>query len=94
VLTAQDGPTGLLILDSNTQLDLLVTDVGLPGGLNGRQVADAGRVRRPDLKVLFITGYADTAAVGNGRLEQGMEVMTKPFELSELVRKIQALMRA
>jgi CheY-like chemotaxis protein len=54
--------------------------VGLPGGLNGRQVADAGRVSRPGLKVLFITGYAESAAVGNGLLDEGMAVVTKPFE--------------
>lgn len=91
VLTAHDGPTGLQILNSSAYVDLLITDVGLPGGLNGRQVADAARVSRPDLKVLFITGYADTAVVGNGRLEHGMEVMTKPFEISTLTRKIRAL---
>lgn len=68
--------------------------MGLPGGLNGRQVADAGRVRRPKLKVLFITGYADTAAVGNGRLDPGMEVMTKPFEISALANSVRALIDA
>ena len=91
VLTAQDGHTGLKILNSDACVDLLVTDVGLPGGLNGRQVADAARVWRPGLKVLFITGYADTAAVGNGRIDHGMEVLTKPFEISTLTRKVRAL---
>lgn len=94
VLTAQDGPTGLQVLNSDARVDLLLTDVGLPGGLNGRQVADAGRVRRPKLKVLFITGYADTAAVGNGRLDPGMEVMTKPFEISALANSVRALIDA
>ncbi|GGX79710.1 PAS domain S-box protein [Massilia dura] len=94
VLTAQDGPAGLRILNSDTCVDLLVTDVGLPGGLNGRQVADAARVSRGGLKVLFITGYADTAAVGNGRLDQGMAVMTKPFEIGALVGKVRALIDA
>ena len=93
VLTAQDGPTGLQVLNSDTRVDLLVTDVGLPGGLNGRQVADAARVRRPGLKVLFITGYADTAAVGNGRLDPGMEVMTKPFEIGAFANKVRALIK-
>ena len=91
VITAQDGPTGLQILNSDTRVDLLVTDVGLPGGLNGRQVADAARLQRPGLKVLFVTGYADTAAVGNGRLAPGMEVITKPFEIGALAYKIRAL---
>lgn len=93
VFTAQDGPSGLLILNSDTRVDLLVTDVGLPGGLNGRQVADAARVQRPELKVLFITGYADTAAVGNGRLAQGMEVMTKPFDIGALASKVRSMIR-
>ncbi|MCA1245333.1 PAS domain-containing protein [Massilia sp. MS-15] len=91
VLTAQDGPTGLQILNSDTRVDLLVTDVGLPGGLNGRQVADAARLQRPGLKVLFVTGYANTAAVGNGRLAPGMEVITKPFEITALTYKVRAL---
>jgi len=94
VLTAQDGPTGLQVLNSDTRVDLLLTDVGLPGGLNGRQVADAGRVHRPNLKVLFITGYADTAAVGNGRLDPAMEVMTKLFEMSALVNSVRTLIDA
>ncbi len=94
VLTAQDGPTGLQILNSDTRVDLLVTDVGLPGGLNGRQVADAARLQRPGLKVLFVTGYADTAAVGNGRLAAGMEVITKPFEITALTYKVRALIDA
>ena len=56
-LEAADGPAGLRILQSPQRIDLLITDIGLPG-LNGRQVADAARVSRPDLKVLFMTGYA------------------------------------
>jgi len=87
-LEAQDGPSGLKILQSNARVDLLITDVGLPGGMNGRQVADAARVTRPGLKVLFVTGFAENAAVGNGHLEQGMEVMTKPFVMAELAQKI------
>ena len=66
VLEAGDGRSGLKILEAGTRIDLLITDVGLPGGMNGRQLADAARQRRPDLKVLFITGYAENAAVGNG----------------------------
>ena len=78
-LEAEDGPSGLRILQSDARIDLLITDVGLPGGLNGRQVADAARLGRPDLKVLFVTGFAENAAVGNGHLDAGMEVITKPF---------------
>jgi signal transduction histidine kinase/CheY-like chemotaxis protein/PAS domain-containing protein len=92
VLTAVDGPSGLVILRSATRIDLLMTDVGLPGGLNGRQVADAARETRPQLKVLFITGYAENAAVGNGLLEHGMEVITKPFDLAVLANKIRGIL--
>jgi PAS domain S-box-containing protein len=88
VIEAPDGPSGLEILRSDRRIDLLVSDVGLPGGMNGRQVADAARVSRPDLKVLFITGYAENAAVGNGLLAPGMEVLTKPFVMGELAAKV------
>jgi len=87
-LEAEDGPSGLKILKSDVRIDLLITDVGLPGGMNGRQVADAARLSRPDLKVLFVTGFAENAAVGNGHLEAGMEVITKPFVMTELANKI------
>ncbi len=87
-LEAEDGPSGLKILQSDARIDLLITDVGLPGGLNGRQVADAARLGRPDLKVLFVTGFAENAAVGNGHLDAGMEVITKPFVMNELANKI------
>jgi CheY-like chemotaxis protein len=87
-LEAEDGPSGMKILRSDARVDLLITDVGLPGGMNGRQVADAARVTRPQLKVLFVTGFAENAALGNGHLEPGMEVMTKPFVMAELANKI------
>lgn len=87
-IEASDGPAGLKLLQSDIRIDLLVTDVGLPGGMNGRQVADAARVSRPDLKVLFVTGFAENAVVGNGHLPPGMEVITKPFVMSELANKI------
>lgn len=88
VIEAPDGPAGLRVLESNARIDLLITDVGLPGGMNGRQVADAARVARPDLKVLFITGYAENAAVGSGRLGHGMFVVTKPFQMEVLAKRI------
>jgi CheY-like chemotaxis protein len=75
-------------------VDLLLTDVGLPGGMNGRQVADAGRVVRPDLKVLFITGYAENAVIGNGQLAPGMQVITKPFAMEALANKVRDMIDA
>ena len=92
VLEAGDGHSALKILEAGTLIDLLITDVGLPGGTNGRQLADAARLQRPDLKVLFITGYAESAAVRNGQMEQGMQVMTKPFALVALAAKIQGIL--
>jgi PAS domain S-box-containing protein len=91
-LEAADGPAALKILSSNIRVDLVVSDVGLPGGLNGRQVVDAARVLRPHLKVLFITGYAENAAIGNRLLEPGMEVVTKPFVLANLGNRIRDLL--
>jgi PAS domain S-box-containing protein len=91
VLEAEDGPTGLKILQSDVRIDLLVTDVGLPGGVNGRQVADAARALRPGLKVLFITGYAENAIIGNGLLDTGMAIMTKPFEMAVFANRVREL---
>ncbi len=88
VIGAADGAAGLKVLQSSARIDLLITDVGLPNGMNGRQVADAARSLRPGLKILFITGYAENAAVGNGHLDPGMELLTKPFTLDALESKI------
>jgi PAS domain S-box-containing protein len=90
-LEAEDGASGLRIIQSDVRIDLLITDVGLPGGMNGRQLADAALALRPGLKVLFITGYAENAVVGNGHLQAGMEVITKPFVVAELGRKVRDL---
>ena len=92
VIQAPDGPEALRLLDSVARVDLLVTDVGLPGGLNGRQVADAARVRRPALRVLFITGFSYTSELGRGdALDPGMEIMRKPFTLDAFVSKVNEL---
>jgi signal transduction histidine kinase len=93
-IEAGDGPAGLKVLQSDARIDLLITDVGLPGGLNGRQVADAARATRPELKVLFITGYAENAAIANGHLDPGMQIITKPFSMSGLGSKIRDLIDA
>jgi PAS domain S-box-containing protein len=93
-IEAGDSAAGLKILQSDVRIDLLVTDVGLPGGMNGRQMADAGRVSRPDLKVLFITGYAENAAVGNGQLAPGMAVLTKPFPMETMAARIRSMIEA
>ena len=89
-LEAIDGPSGLRILRASTRIDLLLTDVGLPG-ISGRQLADQAREYRPGLKVLFMTGYAESAAISQGFLQAGMEMVTKPFELDNLSRKIRSM---
>ncbi len=94
VLEADTGASGLRILESGRRVDLLVTDVGLPGGMNGRQLADAALVTRPNLKILFITGYAENAAVGAGHLKPGMHVLTKPFSLEILGAKVREIIAA
>jgi PAS domain S-box-containing protein len=89
-LEAVDGPSGLRILRTGERIDLLVTDVGLPG-MNGRQLADQARETRPGLKVLFITGYAESVAMADGFLQPGMEMITKPFDLDNLSRRIRKM---
>ena len=93
-IEAADGASGLKVLRSDARIDLLVSDVGLPGGMNGRQMADAARATRPDLKVLFITGFAENAVLGNGHLDPGMHVMTKPFAIEALASRIRELIAA
>jgi PAS domain S-box-containing protein len=90
-IEAEDGPQGVAILQSSTRIDLLVTDIGLPG-LNGRQVAEAGLEQRPGLKVLFMTGYAENAARASGFLEEGMEMITKPFAMDVLANRIRDIL--
>ncbi len=92
-LAAPDGLAGLDILRGGGRVDLLITDVGLPG-MNGRQLADAARGLRPGLKVLFITGYAETALISHGQLEPGMQVLTKPFALDNLAARIRDMIAA
>ncbi|HEY0043978.1 MAG TPA: PAS domain S-box protein [Allosphingosinicella sp.] len=89
-LEAVDGPSGLALIQSGARIDLMVTDVGLPG-LNGRQLADEARRLRPGLQVLFMTGYAESAAIASGFLEPGMEMITKPFALEAVAARVRAM---
>ncbi len=90
-IEASDGNTALPVLTSNTRLDLMITDVGLPG-LNGRQLADFARKHRPELSILFVTGYAEHVTGGTDFLEPGMEMVTKPFTLDALAFKIREML--
>jgi PAS domain S-box-containing protein len=90
-LEAAEGTTALALLRSDLRIDLLVTDVGLPGGLNGRVLAEEARAVRPQLKVLFITGYAEDSVLSPSDLEPGMYIQTKPFGMDILARRIRQL---
>ncbi len=90
---AGDADTAMPIIESDQRIDLLISDVGLPG-MNGRQLAEIGRQIRPDLKVLFITGYAEHAAVRGGFLDPGMQLITKPFTFDLLTAKVREMIRA
>jgi PAS domain S-box-containing protein len=92
-IEAADGASALRVLRSDVRIDLLVTDVGLPGGMNGRQLADFGRIARPNLRVLFITGYAEKVVSGDA-LDRGMGVLTKPFAMDGLANKIREIISA
>lgn len=90
---AEDSAAGLKILQSATPISLLISDIGLPGEMNGRQMAEAALHVRPDLKVLFITGYAENAVFNHRHLVPGMQVLTKPFEMTVLATRVHTLIR-
>lgn len=88
VQEASDGPSALRLLERSQRIDLLFTDVVLPNGMTGAQVALAARRMRPDLRVLFTTGYARNAIIHHGRLDKGVQLVTKPFGFAELAAKL------
>jgi signal transduction histidine kinase len=91
VLEAAHGASALRILQADHSIDLLITDVGLPGGMNGRQLADAARVQRPTLKVLFVTGYAEQAVLNHGQLKPGMHILAKPYQMETFASRVKEL---
>jgi two-component system NtrC family sensor kinase len=92
VISAGDGPSALQRLDGAPHIDLLLTDVVLPNGMNGRELAEEVRRRRPDIKVLYITGYTRNAIIHHGRLDPDIDLLTKPFTADALARKIRAIL--
>jgi CheY-like chemotaxis protein len=94
VLFAENGKDGLRVLENHPEIRLLFSDIGLPGGMNGRQLADEARKRHPNLKVLFTTGYARNAIVHNARLDPGVELITKPFSQAALASKLRDILDA
>ena len=83
-IEAGDGPTALRLLQSVSRVDLLITDLTLPGGIDGREVADRARILKPSLSVLCITGYAENAVIGTGQLQPGVQLLHKPFSMQVL----------
>ncbi len=92
IVEAADGPTALKLLETSARFDLLITDLGLPGGLRGEQLANAARKIREDLKILFITGYAENAVLENGLLAPDSRVLTKPFSIEALTQAVSHLL--
>jgi PAS domain S-box-containing protein len=92
VIEASDGASGLRLLDAHPEIMLLFTDVGLPGGMNGRQLADAAQRRRPGLRVLFTSGYARNAIIHHGRLDAGVELIVKPFTYAALASRVRSVL--
>ena len=87
-ITASDGPAAMAIVERDEPFDLLFTDVVMPGGLSGRNLADAVAKRRPGMKVLYTSGYTDTAVVHHGRLDEGVLLLTKPYRKPQLAKMI------
>jgi CheY-like chemotaxis protein len=92
VLEAPGGVDGLRLLEANSDIDLLLTDVIMPG-INGRQLADRAKMSRPDLPVLYMTGYTRNAIVHNGVLDPGTNLLTKPFTLAQLDTEIRSCLQ-
>jgi CheY-like chemotaxis protein len=93
VMEAADGISGLQLLQSDLRIDVLVSDIGLPGGMNGREMAGIARKSRPGLPVLFITGYAESAVIEKAHLEPRTQVLTKPFVLDALSARVATLVK-
>jgi CheY-like chemotaxis protein len=94
VMEAGDAMDGVRLIVDRGGIDLLFTDVGLPGGVNGRALADAGRSARPGMRVLFTTGYTRNAILGDGTLDRGVHFIAKPFNLADLAGKIREVLEA
>jgi len=92
VVEAMDGHAAVRLLDAHREIALLFTDVGLPGGMNGRQLADEAQRRRSGLKVLFTSGYARNAILHHGRLEAGVELIVKPFNFATLAARVRRIL--
>lgn len=94
VIEAGDGPEGVVHLESGVDIDLLVTDLGLPGGMNGREVAAHARLRYPDMKILYVTGQDASVALNGSAADPRVAVITKPFTIASLANKVATMLAA
>jgi CheY-like chemotaxis protein len=92
VLEAEDGPAAMRLLAKAPHVDLLFTDVVLPHGVNGRELAEEAHKRYPHLKVLFTSGYTENAVVHHGRLEEEVELVAKPYKREFLARRVRQVL--
>lgn len=88
VIAVEDGPSAIAVIDSERRFDLIFTDVVLPGALSGRDIAIHARSTRPKVPVLFTSGYAREAIIQNARLEDGVELLSKPFTYAALASRV------
>lgn len=93
VQVAIDGRGALKALETDGEFDLLLTDVVLPGGMNGREIADQAKVLQPNIRVIFMSGYSENSIIHHGRLDKGVTLIQKPFRKMDLVREIIRAMR-
>jgi len=91
-IEAGEGPAALKLLQSVPRVDLLITDLALPGGVDGRELADRARTLKSGIRVLFITGYAENAVISNGQLEPGVQLLHKPFSIQVLASRIKDIL--
>jgi CheY-like chemotaxis protein len=91
-LTAADGQSALEIFDKGTSIDVLFTDVVLPKGMNGVALAELVQARQPSVKVLYTSGYTENAVVHNGKLDEGLELLEKPYRRADVARRLRKLL--
>lgn len=92
VLQAEDGPRALALLDNTAGIDLILTDVVLPRGMRGTDIAREAVRRRPGIKILYMSGYTENAIIHQGVVDEGVELLSKPFRKAELARKIRKIL--
>ena len=92
VLDAKDGSTAIQVLESERKIDMLFTDIVLPGGMNGRAIADKARELRPEIRILFTSGYTENAVIHHGRLDEGVELLVKPYNQETLASRIRSIL--